>query len=195
VGQAAPPVARAAGAAFLPCPLAPVAVVGPGRGEAGGHRGLPPGAFLAAKLKQHLGAAGVEAHFATHQADHERLRVGMLLGEREDLARELASQVRDEGRDLDAVAAEHGLPVLRRQLLRKELGEALVSALAAAKDGEVVGPVATPQGFALVQIKERHEPVLDPAIRQAIQQELFDRWPADAIREAALDLAVVGTAG
>jgi hypothetical protein len=42
----------------------------------------------------------------------------------------LASQARDEGRDLDAVAAEHGLPVIRRPLLRKELGEALAPALA-----------------------------------------------------------------
>jgi parvulin-like peptidyl-prolyl isomerase len=151
--------------------------------------------LLAAKLRQQPSAARVEAHFATHQADHERLQVGLLLGEREDLARELASQVRDEGRDLDAVAAEHGLPVSRRQLLRKELGEALAPALAAAKDGEVVGPVATPEGFALARIEQRHEPVLDPALRQAIQQELFEKWLADATREAALDLAVVGTAG
>src|SRR5262249_32785109 len=112
-----------------------------------------------------------------------------------DLARELATQVRDEGRDLDAVAAEHGLPVIRRLLLRKELGEALAAALAAAKDGEVVGPVAMPEGIALVRIVERHVPVLDPAIQQAIQQELFEKWLADATREAALDLAVVGTAG
>jgi hypothetical protein len=44
---------------------------------------------------------------------------------------------------------------------------------------------------------ERHEPVLDPALRQRrIQDELFEKWLADATREAALDLvAVVGTAG
>jgi parvulin-like peptidyl-prolyl isomerase len=85
--------------------------------------------------------------------------------------------------------------VIRRQLLRKELGEALAGALAAAKDGEVVGPVATPEGFALARLDQRHEPVLDPAIRQAIQQELFEKWLADTTQEAALDLAVVGTAG
>jgi hypothetical protein len=37
--------------------------------------------------------------------------------------------------------------------------------------------------------------VLDPAIRQAIQRELFEKWLADGIREATLDLAVIGTAG
>ena len=53
----------------------------------------------------------------------------------------------------------------------------------------------TPEGFALARIVERHEPVLDPAIRQAIQEELFDRWLAGATQEESLDLAVVGTAG
>ena len=81
--------------------------------------------------------------------------------------------------------------MIRRQLLRKKLGEAL----AGAKDSEVVGPVATPDGFALARIEERREPVLDPAIRQAIQQELFEKWLADTTQEATLDLAVVGTAG
>jgi hypothetical protein len=106
-------------------------------------------------------------------------------------APELATQVRDEGRNLQDVAQEHGLPVGRRQLLRKELGEAQ----AGAKDSEVVGPVATPEGFALARIAQRHEPVLGPAIRQAIQQALFEKGLADKTREAALDLAVVGTAG
>jgi len=129
-----------------------------------------------------------------HREEFELLRLGQVPVGRDDLAGELASQVRDEGRDLDAVAAEHGLPVIRRQLLRKELGEALAGALAAAKDGEVVGPVATPEGFALARIEERREPVLDPALRQAIQHELFEKWLADATREAALDLAVVGPA-
>src|SRR5262245_26264828 len=47
--------------------------------------------LLAAKLRQQPSAAGVEAYFATRQADHERLQVGLLLVQREDLARELAS--------------------------------------------------------------------------------------------------------
>jgi hypothetical protein len=151
--------------------------------------------LLVAKLRQKQSADGFEVYFATHQADYERLRVALLVVPRDDLARELASQVRDEGRDLEGVAEEHGVPVVRRQLFRKDLGEALAAALATAKIGEVVGPVTTPQGFALVQIEERHEPVLDPALRQRIQQELFDRWLADATRGATLDLAAVGTAG
>lgn len=150
--------------------------------------------LLVAKLRQQRSAAEVEVYFSTHQVGFERLRLGLLAVERDDLARELASQVRDEGRDLYAVAQEHGLPVIRRQTLRKELGEALAAALATAKDGEVVGPIATPQGFVLVQIEERREPVLDPSIRQAIEQELFDKWLADGTKQATFDFTVIGTA-
>jgi parvulin-like peptidyl-prolyl isomerase len=150
--------------------------------------------LLAARLRQQQ-SAGVEAYFATHREDYERLRLALLVVGRDDLARELASQVRDEGRDLDAVAAEHGLPVIRPELLRKELGEALAAALAAAKDGEVVGPVATPEGFALVQIEERHEPVLGPAIRQRLQDELFEGWLAAQLGQATLDNSILGAAG
>ena len=78
--------------------------------------------------------------------------------------------------------------MIRRQLLRKELGEAL----AGAKDGEVVGPVATPEGFALARIEERHEPVLDPALRQRIQDELFEGWLAACMKEATFDEGALG---
>ncbi|MHB1425748.1 MAG: peptidylprolyl isomerase [Gemmataceae bacterium] len=167
------------------------------------HHGLSPDDFesgleedlLAATFRQQRSAAEVEVYFSSHQADYERLHLGLLVVERDELAQELAIQVRDEGRDLDAVAQEHGLPVIHRQVFRKELAEALAAALASAKDGEMVGPIATPQGFVLVQIKARRESVLDPAIRQAIEQELFEKWLADRTKEATFDFALVGSAG
>src|SRR5205823_12043695 len=55
--------------------------------------------LLAAKLWQHLTAPEVSRHFTDHQADFERLRLALVLVPREHLARELASQVRDAGRD------------------------------------------------------------------------------------------------
>jgi hypothetical protein len=58
-----------------------------------------------------------------------------------------------------------------------------------------VGPLQTREGFALVVVEERRPAELDAATRQRLRDELFDRWLADANREAALDLAVVGTAG
>src|SRR5947208_1663275 len=55
--------------------------------------------LLAARLKQHQTAAGADGHFSAGRKDFDQLRLATLLVGREDLARELASQVRDEGRD------------------------------------------------------------------------------------------------
>src|SRR5262245_45594852 len=95
--------------------------------------------LLAARLKQRQTAARADESFAARRADFERLRVGQVLAGREDLARELASQIRDEGRGLEEVAREHGLPVARRLLFRKDLNGPLAEPLASAGAGELVG--------------------------------------------------------
>jgi parvulin-like peptidyl-prolyl isomerase len=146
---------------------------------------------LAAKMRQHVTGAEVDRHFAAHQADFERLRLAQVLPPREDLARELASQVREEGRGLEDVAREQGLHLARFERLRKELNGSLGSALASARAGQLVGPVGTPQGTALVLIEECHPAELDRATRQRIQDELFDGWLAARMPETTLNLSLV----
>jgi hypothetical protein len=58
--------------------------------------------------------------------------------------------------------------------------------------GEVVGPVATPEGCALALIEERRPGELDAATRQRIQDELFDRWLAGRMKEATLNPRMAG---
>jgi peptidylprolyl isomerase len=151
--------------------------------------------LLAAKLKQHLTAGQVDDYFSAHQSELERLRLAHLQMERDELARELASQVREDGIDLEDVARQHGLTVAHLQLFRKQLHGSLAETLNAAKAGELIGPLATPQGFALVVIQERQPAKLDPMIRQSIQNELFAFWLNNRIKEASFDLAVLGGAG
>ncbi len=151
--------------------------------------------LLAAKLKQHLTAGQVDNYFFVHQSELERLRLAHLLVERDELARELASQVREDGIDLEDVARRHGLNVAHLQLFRKQLSGSLAESLDAAKTGELLGPLATPQGFALVVIQELWPAKLDPATRQSIQNELFACWLADRMKEASVDLALLESAG
>jgi putative peptide maturation system protein len=151
--------------------------------------------LLAAKLKRHLSAPQVDEFFSAHRAELERVQFAILLLERDELARELASQVRDEGRDLEEVARAHGLAVARSRLFRKDLGRPLAEALAAARPGELVGPVGTPEGFALVKVEARQPAELDVALRRRIEDELFEGWLAGRMKEAAFDLASVGASG
>jgi parvulin-like peptidyl-prolyl isomerase len=148
-------------------------------------------ALLAAKLKQHLAAAGVDDYFSAHRAGLEVLQLVQVRVERDELARELVSQVRDEGRGLEEVAREHGLPVARCRLFRKDLGGPLAGALASAGAGELVGPVGTPEGFALVAVEECRPADLDPATRRRIEDELFGDWLAGRMREVTFDLATL----
>src|SRR5262245_17521307 len=148
--------------------------------------------LLAARLKHHQTAAQADESFSARRTDFERLQVAQVLVGREDLARELASQVRDEGRGLEEVAREHGLPVARYLLFRKDLGGPLAGPLANAGAGELVGPVATPEGFALAVVEERLPAELDGAARQAIQDELFDAWLAGRLNQATFDLSMAG---
>lgn len=148
--------------------------------------------LLADKLRKQLTATGVESHFAEHSAEYEQLRVTLLIVGREELARELASQVRDEGRELESAALEHGLAVMPRLMFRKELDSPLAQALDAAGDGQLVGPVGTPKGFALLQARDRRAPELDGHTRKRIEQELFAAWLDSHMRQAKIELGNLG---
>jgi PPIC-type PPIASE domain len=148
--------------------------------------------LLAAKLKQHQTAAQVDDYFSAHRAGLEVLQLAQVLVGRDELARELASQVRDEGRGLEEVAREHGLPVVGHRLFHKDLAGPLAEALASAGTGGLVGPVGTPEGFALVVVEERRPAELDSATRRRIEDELFGAWLAGRMNQATFDPGVLG---
>jgi putative peptide maturation system protein len=145
--------------------------------------------LLAARLRHHLLAGKVEGHFAAHQGGYERLRLAQVCVGRDDLAHELASQVREDGRELGAVALEHRVPLKRGEWFRKDLASPLSDAVATATNGELIGPVATSEGFVLVLVEERQAAVLDNATRQYIETELFKAWVTERMREARIELA------
>ncbi|HEY7426918.1 MAG TPA: peptidylprolyl isomerase [Gemmataceae bacterium] len=84
------------------------------------------------------------------------------------------------------MARAHGLSVVQQRLLLEDLGAPLASALAGAAPGELVGPVETPQGIALIVVEERRAAELDAATRQRIQDTLFARWMSARLGEATL---------
>jgi hypothetical protein len=148
--------------------------------------------LLAAKLRQHLTAHEADSHFAAHQADFDRLRFAFVLAPREDMAREMASQVREEGRGLDEVAREQGLHLQRHETVRKAMDGPLGSAQRFAEVGQLIGPAATPRGFALIAFEECRPAELDGTTRQRIQDELFKDWLAERMQQATLDLSPAG---
>src|SRR5207249_1165533 len=101
---------------------------------------------------------------------------------REDLALELLSQLRDEGRNFIELVREHSKhPTAARggaigAVLRRDLNPAVAPALRDAQAGEVVGPVATPQGMHLLLVEEVKPAELNERLAEIIRAELFDEW-------------------
>ncbi len=151
-------------------------------------------ALLIDKLKQHLTANRVEDYFSRHHSELEELSFVLVIVGRDELARELASQVRDEGHSLAEVARENGLQVEHLKLFRKQIYGPLAEALGSAKAGELIGPIGIQQGFGLILLEERHPAQLDWATRKRIQNELFASWLSAQIEEATFNLAILETA-
>jgi parvulin-like peptidyl-prolyl isomerase len=144
--------------------------------------------LLMDKLKDHLIGDRIAAHFEQHRSQYDRLRLRQLTVAREDLARELLSQVRDDGRDFAALAqkpqagtAENGSSSVM-VLLRRQLLPAVATALPTTA-GEVGGPVATAKGFALVQVEEVQPAQLDSDTMASIRQELFEAWLREQLEQ------------
>jgi parvulin-like peptidyl-prolyl isomerase len=68
----------------------------------------------------------------------------------------------------------------------------VAEALAGAKPGELVGPVGTPHGLVLLVLDECRPAELDEATRQRIQEELFQGWLADRMKEVTFAAVALG---
>ncbi len=152
--------------------------------------------LLVARFRLHLTQPHLAGHFAAHRDQYARARLRQLVAASEGEARELLTQVEDEGADFIDLARQHSLagPAAQATLLhRRALPAAIAQALFAARPGSVVGPFATPQGFCLFLVEELLPAELDEQTAEAIRQELFDAWLHQRLREARIDLSWLGT--
>jgi parvulin-like peptidyl-prolyl isomerase len=151
--------------------------------------------LLAEKLKDHLTRDRIAGHFTTHRDRYDRARLRQLVAPREDLAREMLSQFRDEDRDFSDLARELAAVGVRggevRSVFRQDLPPALAEAAFAARPGDVVGPVATPEGFHLLLVEEIIPASLDPDAAARIRQELLDAWLAERLQAARLEFPLL----
>lgn len=153
--------------------------------------------LVVAKFKDHVTRDLLPGHFAANRADYERVTLRHILVGREDLARELAIQIRDEGQDFEELARRHSMDLSRTAdgalgtRLRRELPTGIAAAIAAAPQGEVVGPVAMPQGFHLVLVENVQCAELDMRTTAAIREELFANWLSSRLAGAPVILPLL----
>jgi parvulin-like peptidyl-prolyl isomerase len=143
--------------------------------------------LLIEKLKDHLSRERIAGHFAANSSGYTLARLRLIVVPSEDQARELLSQLREEDHDFSELARQHsqhpscgqgGLIHARRRQLAPVLAEAVF----AAKQGNIVGPLAMADGFVLALVESLTPAALDAQTTSLIRQELFDAWLADTLK-------------
>ena len=150
--------------------------------------------LLTDKFCRHLTAPLLADHFAAHRERYARARVRQIVVWSEGLARELFTQLTEEGLDFADLAARHSVHDSARAggqvgvVTRAGLPEP-AHVIFSAREGEVVGPVAIGPAFHLFLVEALLPPKFDADTEAAIRQELFDGWLCDQMRDAQFDLA------
>lgn len=143
-------------------------------------------ALAAAGSAPHDGVTdeAIEHEVALHRLEWLRVEGRTLSVPLEDTAREAALCVRQDGRSLDDVAQDCGTAALPLSVYAGDLAPELSSALVAAREGELVGPLRTAHGFALVLVERKTPPVADdPATRRRAEERIVRRAVERAVLE------------
>jgi peptidylprolyl isomerase len=152
------------------------------------------GDLLLGKLKDRVTADRLADHFAANGRGYDRASLRQIVVAREDLARELLAQVRDEGHDFAELARRHSRDGSSGAILsvrRRQLPAAVADQVFAAEPGELVGPVSTPLGFQLLLIEEIQPAALDGPTAALIREELFAGWVQERLRAAPMRLPLL----
>lgn len=123
----------------------------------------------------------IERCLRAHRLDWQRLEWEEATFIREDVAREAALWVRDEGMGLSAVAEQAGTVSTVDAAYGFDAPET-AQMLTGKRPGELVGPIATHSGWRLVLLRERVLPsASDPQLRARAIDELLDDALAPAL--------------
>jgi len=152
--------------------------------------------FMVARLRDRVTDGRVDAHFEGRRAAFDRVSIARIEFPDESSAREAHAQIVGGEADFYAVAqarflataerpagSSHGLfDVISRGKAPAELLEVF-----AADVGDVVGPLATDTGYALVQVLSISPACLDESTRADVKQALFEEWLAGRREQATID--------
>jgi putative peptide maturation system protein len=152
---------------------------------------------LVARLRDRITADRVDEYFNRHRSDFDSASIARFELLDESRARALAGQIRTEGLDFFAAAElcylegiEHGVPStssLFGTVTRRDARATLLDALFDVEPGQVLGPIALDDRFALVRVIEITPARLDSRTRNTIKDFLFDEWLADRRRSAKIE--------
>ena len=111
-----------------------------------------------------------------HQLDWIRFTVQTVTAANDELAREIALCVREDGRPIADVASDAGLSCETAVWWLDDVDPAVHDALVVAQPGDVVGPVSAKSGHLVLTVSDKRLPSdADPAVRVRAERALLGR--------------------
>ncbi len=149
-------------------------------------------------LKETLAAAKGQEYFIDRKLALDRVVLSRIeVGDR-DLAEELQQQIADGSRFEQlaqdySIAGDRIFNGMMGLISRGSLPDLVRAALDMAAPGDIVGPLATEQGWALFRVEQILPASLDDSeVLQTVQDELLDQWLLDKLQGLNIEVQVGG---
>lgn len=137
------------------------------------------GMLLRNKVRNSIPASEIEAYFAEHKLEFDKVELYSIRTAKEETAQELHAQITEEGGNFHVLAMEHSTDENTKhmggyvgQLTRGGLTGEVEAAVFKAQPGDVIGPVKTEKGYNLFKVSEVLEADLEKE-KDSIQLTLF----------------------
>lgn len=118
----------------------------------------------------------IEREVHAQHMDWLRLDCRWLAHGQEDVVREAALCVREDGRDLAAVAGDAGVRLEKQMVFLESAEPALRGHLLGARPGDILGPVLLGDEFRLIEVIAKRAPTADdPEIRERAARAVIER--------------------
>lgn len=155
---------------------------------------LVAGEALVARLRERVAAGQVETYFEAHRAELDAARIARFAAADLTDGVRIAAAIRESRLDFYAAAERQAMAAdgttcggaLFETVRRGEAPPGLADVFAA-EIGEVIGPVATDEGFAIVRVLDLIPARLDGPTRLAVERRLFAAWLEERRRTARIE--------
>ncbi|MBD2035454.1 peptidylprolyl isomerase [Phormidium sp. FACHB-592] len=154
------------------------------------------GSFKLEKLKAQVTNERLQEYFIERKIFFDRVVLSRIVVASKELAEELQSQIA-EGANFEQLAREYSTADERvangmmGPVSRGTLPDALRAAIDSASPGELVGPLEFENFWAIFRVEQFLPATLeDNQLRQAMQNELFEKWLSEKIQTMTVKLQV-----
>jgi len=154
------------------------------------------GTFKLEKLKAQIAEARLQEYFIERKLMLDRVVLSRIVVESKELAEELQTQIK-EGASFEQLAQEYSKADERvangmmGPVSRGTLPDTLRAAIDSVHPGELINPVQIENYWAIFRVEQFLPATLeDNQLKQAMQNELFERWIAEKIQSMTVKLQV-----